>query len=70
MHNSRAISFISQSFLAFTGNCENYEETVANHLLPVAEDLGEEKKLFQSDNALIHTSNPTSITLKKISVLK
>ncbi|GBM95873.1 Transposable element Tc3 transposase [Araneus ventricosus] len=40
-------------------NSSKYIETLENHLMPFAENIGERNWEYQHDNAPIHTSNAT-----------
>lgn len=70
-----AISFNGHTSLAFIidrENSENCQEILVDHLLPFSEIVGEKKRIFEHTNALIYTSNKTSMWLisNKVSVLK
>ncbi|GBM36209.1 Transposable element Tc3 transposase [Araneus ventricosus] len=57
-----AFGFNGQVGLAFLGdrlNFPKYIETLENHLMPFAENIGEQNWEYQHDNVPIHTSNVT-----------
>ncbi|GBO45001.1 Transposable element Tc3 transposase [Araneus ventricosus] len=70
-----AFGFNGQVGLAFLDGRQNspkYIETLENHLMPFAENIGERNWEYQHDNALTHTSSATKnyLNSKNITVLE
>ncbi|GBM87809.1 Transposable element Tc3 transposase [Araneus ventricosus] len=70
-----AFGFNGQVGLAFLDGRQNspkYIETLENHLMPFAENIGRRNWEYQHDNAHIHTSNATKnyINSKNVTVLE
>ncbi|GBL93121.1 Transposable element Tc3 transposase [Araneus ventricosus] len=70
-----AFGFSGQVGLAFLDGRQNspkYIETLENHLIPFAENIGGRNWEYQHDNAPIHTSNATKnhLNLKSVTAIK
>ncbi|GBM14742.1 Transposable element Tc3 transposase [Araneus ventricosus] len=70
-----AFNFNCQVGLAFLDGRQNspkYIETLENHLMPFAENIGERNWYYQQDDAPIHTSNATKnyLNSKNVTVLE
>ncbi|GBL92633.1 Transposable element Tc3 transposase [Araneus ventricosus] len=70
-----AFSFNGQVGLAFLDGRQNshkYIETLENHLMPFAENIGERNWQYQHDDAPIHNSNATKnyLNSKNVTVLE
>ncbi|GBM14131.1 Transposable element Tc3 transposase [Araneus ventricosus] len=70
-----AFCFNGQVDLAFLGGRQNSPkstETLENHLMPLAENIGGRNREYQHDNVPIHTSNATKnyLNSKNLTVLE
>ncbi|GBN29024.1 Transposable element Tc3 transposase [Araneus ventricosus] len=63
---------VGLAFLDGRQNSPKYIETLENHFMPLAENIGGRNWEYQHDNALIHTSNATKnyINSKSVTVLE
>ncbi|GBN04490.1 Transposable element Tc3 transposase [Araneus ventricosus] len=63
---------VGLAFLDYRQNSPKYIETLENHLMPFAENIGRENWEYQHDNAPIHTSNAKKnyLNSKNVTVLE
>ncbi|GBN93231.1 hypothetical protein AVEN_265260-1 [Araneus ventricosus] len=63
---------VGLAFLNGRQNSPKYIETLENHLMPFAENIGGRNWEYQHDNAPIHTSNATKnyLNSKNVTVLE